>query len=309
MKNKIWYEKYRAKELSQLVLPKNTTRNMEGYIKASEIPHLLLHGPVGSGKTTLAMILIKACASSSLILNSSSSDRGIDTVKKKVKQFASSMRMNSKKLNIVLFDEADGMTPDAQRALKNTIETYKSNCRFIFTANEIDKIDDAIYSRCTVFGFDSMPHNLFLKWIYSILKYEGIKYKSKDVEKLIERFGTDVRTILNNLQAGSVSGRFKLKNILTIFDTTDLIEYISNGEIAKIRETWAGQTDFTWLYKFMFDSYLQKEDLDIQMDIRADIGITIAEYLYKDKTVADREINATACLLEIMSLLETEVKF
>ena len=185
MKELIWYEKYRATSLDGLILPKNVRKNMKGYIKEKEIPHLLFHGPAGSGKTTLALILIKACASAKLILNGSSEDRGIGTIKKKVKQFASSKRISKGKLNIVFIDEADGLTPEAQDALKNIIETYQSNCRFIFTANEIDQITDPIYSRCTMFAFESMPNDYFLNFLYDILDDEKIGYKKNDIEILV----------------------------------------------------------------------------------------------------------------------------
>ena len=116
------YEKYRPKKLSDLVLPGSHRKAFKRFIKSKEIPHLLFYGPAGSGKTTLSKILIKHCASSSLVLNASADDRGIATIKKKVKQFATSVRRGLK-LKVVFFDEANGLTPEAQEALKNTIET------------------------------------------------------------------------------------------------------------------------------------------------------------------------------------------
>lgn len=305
MKDLIWYEKYRATNLDDLILEKNTLRNMKQYIKRKEIPHLLFHGPAGSGKTTLALILIKACASAKLILNASSEDRGVETIKKKVKQFASAQRRHKKKLNIVLLDEADGLTPDAQKALKNTIESYQANCRFIFTANEIDRITDPIYSRCTLFRFESMPTEYFVGYLEGILKKEKVSYKTKNIKKLIDRFGTDVRTILNNLQAGSISGMFKLKDILDIFDTEDMKDYLDEGQIGKIRKVWRGYKDFVWFYKFIFNDYVDS----IDDEYKAEVAIVTAEYLYKNTTVADREINATACCLEIMNIMGTNVEF
>ena len=307
IKDLIWYEKYRGTKLDHLILPKNIRKNMDKYVKDKEIPHLLFHGPVGSGKTTLALILIKLVASSKLILNASSEDRGIATVKKRVRQFASSQRIDKDKLNIVFFDEADGLTPDAQLALKNTIETYQSNCRFIFTANDMDKVTDAIYSRCTMFEFTSMPKEYFLKSLYRILEKENIKFKERDVKKVVERYGTDVRTILNNLQVASVSGRFKVKDILDMFDTKEIESLIKSGNILKIREAWGTQIDFTWFYRFLFNDFLANEDLE--SDQRVEVALVIAEYMWKNKTVADKEINATACCLEIMTALEIDPVF
>jgi len=306
--SKIWYEKYRASTLDELILPKNVRKNMERYIKRKEIPHLLFYGPAGSGKTTLALILIRACASAKLILNGSSEDRGIATIKKKVKLFASSKRISGDKLNIVFIDEADGLTPDAQDALKNIIETYQSNCRFIFTANEIDKITDPIYSRCTMFAFESMPTDYFLSFLYDILDEEQIGYKKTDVQDLVESIGMDVRTILNNLQAGSVSGTFKLKNVLDTFNTSKIKDLLNKGKINKIREIWNGQKDFIWFYKFMFNDYLSDKECGAG-GVKTEAALILAEYLYKNKLVADKEINAVACCLELMQVFEIDVVF
>lgn len=155
MKNMIWYEKYRPDKLSSLILDKETRQSFKTFIKEKQIPHVLLHGPAGSGKTTLSMILLKEIAAGKLVLNASSDDRGIATIKYKVKQFASAHRGGQGKLNIVLLDEADGTTSDAQLALKNTMETYHKNCRFILTCNQIDRIIDPIVSRCMLFKFDT----------------------------------------------------------------------------------------------------------------------------------------------------------
>jgi replication factor C small subunit len=307
MKDLIWYEKHRATSLSQLSLPATYKKAFKKYIKDKQIPHIMFHGPAGSGKTTIAMILIRECASASLVLNASSSDRGINVIKTKVKQFASSQRSSANKLNIVLLDEADGLTSDAQMALKNTIETYHKNCRFIFTANEFDKIIEPIYSRCMLYKFDSLKFKRLLKIMKNILDDEDIEYNEDTLRIIIKRYSPDVRTIMNNLQAASISGTLKISDVLSSFDVDKMYKLIKKGAIGEIREMFAGLTDYVWFYKSLFDNDFLGQLKD--NDLRAQVAITIAEYLWRDKTIADREINASACCLEIMDTLEKEVIF
>lgn len=305
IKNYIWYERYRAHNLKDMILPDNYVETFQSYIKNKEIPHLLFHGPQGSGKTTLAFILLIRCSSNQLILNASSSDRGISTIKTKVKQFAS-IKRTGKKLNVVLLDEADGLTPDAQQALRNTMETYSDNCRFILTANSIGRIISPIFSRCTEFSFNSLPINEVEKRMKQILETEDIKFKMKQVSKLIKQYYPDIRTIINNLQACSVTGKFTPSDSISVRELNEITTLIKKGKVKSIRELWAGQTNFEWFYKNLFDEFVPTiEDSEKQMEV----ALSIADYLYKDRTVADREINATACCIEIMDHLKVRVNF
>lgn len=306
MLNLIWYEKYRARKLAQLVLPKENRKRFKHYIRKGQIPHLLFYGPAGSGKTTLATILIRECASAALTLNASSSDRGIGTIKTKVKQFAASQRRSEDRLNIVLLDEADGLTPDAQLALKNTIEHYYKNCRFIFTTNEIDRIIEPITSRCTLYKFDSPPEDYIIEFLVNILIEEAIEHKRKDVGLIVRSFYPDIRTMINNLQVGSVGGRLVLANAMTsIHNEKELLKLLHKGKIGRIRAIVAGTKDFMWLYKLLFNDYLEM----VEDDFKSDVATTIAEYLWRDRTVADREINVVACLCEILNVRDKDVYF
>lgn len=304
LKNYIWYEKYRPKGIEQLVLSSKIKKQLEQYIASKEIPHLLLHGPFGSGKTTVSQILIRACASSSLVLNASSSDRGIGVIKERVKNFAATVSINPKKCNIVLFDEADGLTTDAMEALKNTIETYQKHCRFIFTANNIHKIDGAIISRCSVISFDALPKEKIFEQVEAILKAEKIKFQKDDITSLIDRFAPDIRAILNNLQIGSTSGVFKLKEIFDDYNFLSIMTFIKTGKIGELRKTWQGVVDFGWLYRLLFNKFL----LTAPKGKQGEIAIVIADYLYKDRIVADKEINASVCCTEIALLLSDKIQ-
>lgn len=303
MKDFIWYEKYRPKELSDLVLPSAHKKAFKRFIKAGEIPHLLFHGPAGSGKTSISKILISHCSSAALILNASAEDRGIGAIKKKVKQFASSVRRG--KLKVVFFDEANGLTADAQEALKNTIEKYQSNCRFVFTTNELDKITPPILSRCQLFKFDSMPQDDLLEYLEGVLDEEEIKYKSKKVKEIIKMYYPDVRTIMNCLQACSISGKFDIKQVITTLDTKMMKLYLDKGKIFALRHMFAGASDFLWVYKWLFNDYVWSMD----KEARGDAALVVADYLNRDRGIADKEINLSACCLELMDISEVEIDF
>lgn len=307
MKSKIWYEKYRQKDINRLSLPKQTKNKMKEFIEDKEIPHLLFTGPPGSGKTTLSAILIDSCASSKLELNGSSKDRGVETIKTKVTEFARSMRRNKEFKNIVFFDEADGLTRDAQRALKNTIEKNESNCRFIFTANDFGAIDEAIYSRCMHFTFETVPKKEIKKYCQWILEQEEIKFKEKNLNFIIDKHYPDIRSILNNLQICSVDGILNIKYLFkNDIDLEELSKLIKKGEAGQIRKLWANTVNFNWLWKFLINDFIPKIK---ENEAAAASAITTAEYMYRDAIVIDREINAIACIIDIMSNMDLTIKF
>jgi replication factor C small subunit len=304
--NFIWYEKHRPGTINEMILPPAYREKFEQYIEEQNIPHLLLHGPCGSGKTTMATILMDNIKCQRVVLNASGEDRGIATIKGKVKQFAASQPLTKKHLKIVFLDEADFLTPDAQKALRNTMETYSSTCRFILTGNYIDKILPEIKSRCTMYEFSQYPIKKLIKNLYIILEAEKVKAKKEDVEMLITRFYPDIRSVLNNLQAGSVNGEFDPDLITsTSIDISDIKENILKGNVRSLRKSIAGLTEFTFLYRYLFDEFI----FEIPDDKRSDIAELIAEFMYRDTTIADREINITMCFLMIMRELECKICF
>ena len=306
MKDLIWYEKYRPPTIDDMIFSEHYENKFREYIDNNTFPHLLFVGPPGSGKTTLSRIFIDTIPSVALRLNASS-ERGIDTIRDKVKVFASS-QPPKEKIKIVFLDEADDLTMQAQDSLKSVIEVYSKTCRFIFTANSQEKIILPIQSRCAIFKFESFPKRKVFDILTHILKTENIKYNLKDLKKLIDNFYPDIRSIINNLDMGCSDGRFNIDFIINdVADINQVVELIMDGNVKELRLVFNNFIDFGWLYKGFFDYLLITKDLTEDEKFYA--TLKISEYLYKDAVVLDREINAIACCIEIMEILKCKIHF
>lgn len=301
----IWFERHRPKNINDLVLPENTKKAFEQYIEDETIPHLLLHGDAGGGKTSMAQILMNALPCKSLILNASSKDRGIETMKTTVVDFAKSKSVDGK-LKIILMDEADGLTPDAQFSLKNTIETYHKTCRFILTANIVGKIIDPIKSRCTVYTFGQFPVGDMVKTVCQILKKEEVEFDRRAVSALVNRLYPDFRSIINTAQSCSIGGTFKIAAAGgAALKISEFEENLNNGDLRAIREQFVGMQDFAFLYRHLFNKWI----MTISDDLRAEAAQVIAQHLVNDSTVVDREINMCSCVIGLMTIMEVKIKF
>jgi len=205
-------------------------------------------------------------------------------------------------------DEADGMLAPAQESLKNLMETYNKNCRFILTCNYVDKIIAPIQSRCTRFTFDRFPKRKLISVCEEILGKEKIEGVYRDeVTGLIDRFYPDMRSVINNLQSACVSGIFNPKAIGSLnADPKGVAETILTGDILSIRQQIAGATDFAFMYRYLFDEFLPNNGDD---EAKADIALSVAEALTHDPTVPDREINFIACCINIMGALDIKPEF
>jgi len=304
--NYIWFEKYRPSTLKELSLHPDHRAAFTKYIEDGDLPHLLLEGPAGSGKTTVAYILKNHIPSNVLLLNASGADRGVDTVKVKIKQFACSQPQPGK-IKIVLLDEADSLTKDAQTALRNTMETYSKNCKFIMTCNYVDKIIDPLQSRCIKFTFDRFPRKKLVRVCSDILKAEGIdNFSKEELAEIVDMDYPDMRSIINNLQSACISGELKLKSIGSRVKPKEVEAFIRAGKLQSLRQHIAGVTDFMFLYRWFFDDFVANNQHD---DQNVDIVRNVVQAISVDPIVADREIIFVGCCMEIMEIVGAKPNF
>lgn len=296
----IWSEKYRPSSLTEMSLNESYRKNFQAYIDNGNFPHLLFHGPQGSGKTTMALMLINSIPCVALKLNAASADRGIDTMRGKVKQFAASSTVDGR-LKIILMDEADAVTTPAQEALKNTIEAYSKTCRFIFTANSIDRIIGPIQSRCSMYEFSAFPIEQAIFHGGSILDKEGVNYDEASLRKIVEQYYPDSRAIVNSLQSCSLGGFLNEETISrSTIDKPLLLDYLANGELNQIRNMLVGVSTFGDLYKFLDESLTAAE---LSTEEKLSCFKAIVEASKWDNQVANRELNFAGCCVDLMAIL------
>jgi DNA polymerase III delta prime subunit len=303
----LYVEKYRPQNIEDTILPRQYKDQFKEFVKQGEIPNLLLSGSAGCGKTTIAKALCNELGADFIVINGSDEGRLIDTLRTKIKNFASTMSLQGGP-KVVILDEADYISADSvQPALRGFIEEFSANCRFIFTCNYKNRIIPALHSRTTVIDFKITPAEKpklaqqFMKRVKTILDTEGVTYDDKVIAELIMRFFPDFRRILNELQRYGVSGTIDsgLLSSLTEEKFTPLIDMLQEKNWGAMRK-WVGQNsdqDFTSLYRKVFNA------LEVRLEpqsIPAAV-LVIADYQYKSAFAMDSEINFTACLTEIMS--------
>ena len=309
MSDFLWDEKYRPKKISDCILTEDLKNTFTQFLKQKEIPNLLLTGTAGTGKTTVARALCEELGADYIIINGSDEGRQIDTLRNKIKNFASTVSLTEESNHkVVIIDEADYMNADSvQPALRNFIETFYNNCRFIFTCNYVNKIIPALHSRCTVIDFKIVngqkvkTATAFMKRLEGILKDEKIEYEKKILSELIQKYYPDFRRTINELQRYSVRGKIDSGILFSLSEanTKELIVSLKDKRFNDMRK-WVVQNldkDPSTLFRSVYDIlYVSLEPSSIPHAV-----LKIADYQYKAAFVADNEINMVACLTEIMA--------
>lgn len=307
----LWVEKYRPKTIEDCVLPERLKNTFREFVKQGGIPHLILAGGPGTGKTTVAKALCDELDMDFLFLNGSD-ENGIDTFRMKIKNYASSMSLMGGK-KAILIDEADYLNPNSiQPALRGAMEEFEDNCRFIFTCNYKNRIIEPLHSRSTVIDFRLSPDEKpkmardFMRRVEFILKQEAVAYNAKVLAEFITKHFPDFRRTINELQTYAVSHSNTVdEGILSIVkdvSLTDLIRALKDRNFRDMRQWVAqhGSDDPARLYRKIYDSLydiLKKESIPPAV-------IILAKYQYQAAFVADQELNLTACLTEIMAECE-----
>ena len=313
MSDFIWVEKYRPKKIEECILPQGIKDTFLQFLKKGEIPNLLLSGPAGCGKTTVAKALCHELGVDFYVINGSDEGRFLDTVRNNAKNFASTVSLTSdSKHKVIIIDEADNTTSDVQLLLRASIEEFSKNCRFIFTCNYKNKIIEPLHSRCSVVDFNINKRDKptiaaeFFKRINHILEEEKIEADKKVLAELINKHFPDWRRVLNELQRYSVGGKID-SGILAAFSdvaVNDLIKNLKTKNFPEVRKWVVSNMDneTSVLLRRIYDSLY---DSLVNSSIPAAVLI-IAKYQFQIAFVADQEINLLAALTEIM--VECEFK-
>ncbi len=303
----LWVEKHRPKKIEDCILPDEIKNTFKDFVAKGEIPNLLLAGPAGCGKTTVAKALCEQLGVDYYVINGSDEGRFLDTVRNQAKNFASTVSLQATgKHKVIIIDEADNTTTDVQLLLRANIETFYKNCRFIFTCNYKNKIIEPLHSRCAVVEFGIKGKDkpklagLFFKRLQEILDQEKIEYDQKVIAEIIKKYFPDWRRVLNECQRYSVGGKIDVGILGTFAEisTNELINHLKDKNFPEVRK-WVAQNldnDISVILRRVYDALYEKVD---GPSIAAAVLI-VAKYQYQSAFVADQEINLLAALTEIM---------
>ena len=307
MKNFIWVEKYRPQTIEECILPEYIKKTFKDFLDVGEIPNILLYGPSGIGKTTVAKALCKELNIDYFVINGSDEGRFLDTVRNTAKNFASTVSLTSEaKHKVIIIDEADNTTHDVQLLLRAFTEEFANNCRFIFTCNFKNRIIEPLQSRCSGVEFAIKGKEKqklageFFKKVISILEMENVKYDKKVLAELINKHFPDWRRVLNECQRYSISGEIDSGILATIkeISVNDLIKRLKEKNFPEVRKWVVDNLDndpsvlLRHIYDALFDA--------LEGPSIAAAVIIIGRYQFQIAFVADQEINILAALTEIM---------
>jgi DNA polymerase III delta prime subunit len=307
-KHTLWVEKYRPKTVKECILPDDIKQPFQDMVDKGEFGNLMLSGSPGVGKTTIAKALCDEIGLEFLMINGSD-ERGIDVLRTKVKHYASSRAFNGKR-KVIIIDEADFTTPELQAALRAAIEEFSSNCSFILTCNFKNKLMEAMHSRFSIIDFKLKNADKpkmamqFYKRLETIFKNEEVEYDAKILQQVIQRYFPDYRRILNECQHYSVGGKLDLGILSSLSDDSikDLVSNLKDKDFNKARR-WISENlegDAPRLFRAIYEGmkdYLEPSSIPQAV-------VLLADYQFKDSFVIDKEINAMACMTELMANLE-----
>jgi DNA polymerase III delta prime subunit len=303
----LWVEEYRPRTIDDCILPASILNVFKGFVEQGELPNLLLPGTAGIGKTTVAKALCEEIGASYIVVNGSDEGRFLDTIRQKVRTFASTVSLSSSSAHkVVIIDEADNTTSDVQLSLRTAIEEFHSNCRFIFTCNFPNKIIEPLHSRCTVVDFrikneDKMQmQGRFFHRLKYILDQNEVKYDDKVLVKLIQRYYPDWRRLINECQRHAAGGKIDVDILCDIADIKldDLVKAMKKKEFTTIKRWVVENTDndpnivMRKIYDILYDN--------LKGTSIPEAVLVLAKYQYQIAFVADQEINLLACLTDIM---------
>ena len=302
----LWVEKYRPKNISDIILPDNLKETFTKIVQSGEMPNMLFTGTAGLGKTTVAKALCNQMGLDWILINGSE-EGNIDTLRGKIKQFASSVSLQGG-YKVVILDEADYLNPQStQPALRGFIEEFANNCRFILTCNFKNRIIEPLHSRCGVYEFNTTKKGMvnlcmnFMDRAKTILTDEGVNFDEKVLAELIMKFAPDWRRVLNELQRQAFNGKITgVNNDVNNFN--ELFDHLKSKDFKKMRKWVTDNMDieaaaiFRGIYDQMYD-FLKPQSIP-------QLVLILADYQYKQAFVAYHELNVVACMTEIMANVE-----
>jgi len=305
----LWVEKYRPQKIEDTILPTGLKTTFEKILEAGEMPNMLFSGTAGTGKTTVAKALCNELGLDFIIINGSE-EGNIDTLRGKIKQFASSVSLQGGH-KVVILDEADYLNPQStQPALRGFIEEFSNNCRFVLTCNFKNRIIEPLHSRCSVYDF-TIPNgekptiaSLMFERTTEILNREGVTYAKPVLAELVNRYFPDYRRVLNECQRYSVSGSIDSGILVNLSNESikSLMTFLKDKNFKMMRQWVVDNIDtepqaiFRKIYDNMND-YLQPHSIP-------QVVLILADYQYKNAFVADHELNVVACMTELMASAE-----
>jgi DNA polymerase III delta prime subunit len=306
MNEYLWVEKYRPRKVAETILPEKLKQTFQRLVDTGELPNMLFTGTAGLGKTTVAKALCDELNLDHILINGSENGN-IDTLRGKIKQFASSVSLQGG-VKVVILDEADYLNPQStQPALRGFIEEFSNNCRFILTCNFKNRIIEPLHSRCGVYEFNTSKKDMvklaekFFERAKFILNTEGVEYDEKLIPPIIIKHAPDWRRILNELQRHSVLGFVGVNDsVSTGYD--DLFQHLKEKDFKKMR-SWVVNnidTDASAIFRAIYDRMYDK----LEPSSIPQLVLILADYQYKNAFVADHELNVVACMTEIMANVE-----